>query len=81
MDMDTVLFGTYTVGAVLKYAGIALGGIVVLATLIKLFGKSESSEHVQPVECLGCGWQGQVSRYAGRCPKCNNPLGDRKAGR
>jgi hypothetical protein len=81
MDMDTVLFGAYTVGTVLKYAGIGIGGIVVLAILIKLFGKSEPNEHVQAVECLGCGWQGQVSRYAGRCPQCNTPLGDRKAGR
>lgn len=81
MDMDTVLFGTYTVGTVLKYGGIAVGVIAVLTVAMKIFGKSEPNEHVQAVECLGCGWRGHVSRYAGRCPKCNTPLGDRKAGR
>ncbi|MBW1742138.1 MAG: hypothetical protein JRJ47_01745 [Deltaproteobacteria bacterium] len=37
------------------------------------------SKHIQAVECTGCGWQGQVSRYAGRCPVCNTPLGEQKA--
>ena len=81
MDMDAVLFGNYTAAMLLKYAGMAVGAIVVLTVLMKVFRKSEDSEHVQSVECLGCGWRGSVSRYAGRCPKCNSPLGDLKAGR
>jgi hypothetical protein len=28
-----------------------------------------------------CGWIGRTSRYAGRCPKCNAPIGDQKARR
>ena len=46
-----------------------------------IFGKKGGDEHIQLVQCSGCGWQGRVSRYAGRCPKCNTPLGDQKAER
>jgi predicted Zn-ribbon and HTH transcriptional regulator len=35
---------------------------------------------MQFAACKSCGWQGQVSRHAGRCPACNQPLGDRMLG-
>ena len=80
MDMDAIVFGSYTVRTVLQYGGMALGAVVLLTVLATFFKKDTSGDHVQAVECLGCGWRGQVSRYAGRCPKCNTPLGERRAG-
>lgn len=79
--MDTIVFGQYTVQDLLVGVGFVVGVLILLVILKQIFKKKEGSEHIQLVECSGCGWQGRVSRYAGRCPKCNTPLGDQKAER
>lgn len=80
MDLDTIVFSNYTLKELLIFAGVALFVLLILWTIVKkLFKKKESDIHVQRVRCPSCGWQGQVSRYAGRCPGCNEPLGDQKA--
>lgn len=77
--LNTIIFGTYTVKDLLPYA-IGLAVILIIWKIVKaLFMTEEMSEHAQIVKCQSCGWQGQVSRYAGKCPKCSEPLGDRKA--
>ncbi len=77
--LNTVVFGAYTVKDLLPYL-IGLVALVIIWKIVKnFFTTEEVSEHAQIVRCRNCGWQGQVSRYAGRCPKCNEPLGDRKA--
>lgn len=77
--MDTVVFGDYTVLDLLIYGGIGVGALILLGFLKKLFSGQKTSEHVQVVRCNGCGWQGQVSKYAGKCPKCSQPLGSQMA--
>ena len=79
--MDTIVFGQYTVQDLLVAAGFVVGVLILVIILKQIFRKKEGSEHIQVVACSGCGWQGRVSRYAGRCPKCNTPLGDQKAER
>ena len=76
--MDKVVFGDYTVQDLLVVAGVIVGALILLALLKKVFGKSKSDVYAQKVRCGNCGWQGKVSKYAGRCPQCNNPLGDRR---
>ena len=79
--LDTVILGDYTALDVL----ILVGGVAVFLLLFMIlkgvFKKKEPSRHSQIVDCSGCGWHGTVSSFAGRCPKCNQPLGDRKAQR
>jgi hypothetical protein len=59
-----------------------VAGLVVLVWVIRRsLRKKESNRLFQPVDCPDCGWRGQVSRYAGRCPQCNRPLGEQKAQR
>ncbi|UCG79906.1 MAG: hypothetical protein JSV60_07985 [Desulfobacterales bacterium] len=77
--MDTIIFGQYSVQDLLVGAGFVLGVLILLVVLKQILKKKETGEHIQFVQCSGCGWQGRVSRYAGRCPKCNTPLGDQKA--
>lgn len=80
MDLDVIVYGDYTLKEVLIFAGIAFIALLILWSVVKkLFKKKEANIHVQRVRCPGCGWQGQVSRYAGRCPGCNEPLGDQSA--
>lgn len=76
--MDTVIFGNITV----LHLILAVVGLVVLKVVVDrariLFARTAVDEKLQRVACQACGWQGRVSRIAGRCPSCNAPLGDRK---
>lgn len=80
MNWDMLVFGSFTLKQAVMYGGGVLALIVVISIVRKMFRTEEdTSEHVQVVRCKSCGWQGKVSRYVGRCPKCNEPIGDRKA--
>jgi predicted Zn-ribbon and HTH transcriptional regulator len=62
-------------------AGIAVGLFILVRVMRRLFRQQAVSRLFQPARCVNCGWSGQVSRYAGRCPQCNRPLGEQKARR
>jgi hypothetical protein len=70
-------------GDLIHKTWVAVGAVVGLLLLVwilrMVFGKRRGNPHFQPVACPDCGWHGQVSRYAGRCPQCNRPLGEQKA--
>ena len=76
--METIIFGDYTLQDMLIAAGIVIGILIVLSVVKKIFRKQKVSPHVQFAECKNCGWQGHVSKFAGRCPSCNRPLGDQR---
>lgn len=56
----------------------ALTFFVVLAIVWKLSRREKEKAWVQSAGCPKCGWSGQTSRYAGRCPRCNTPIGEQK---
>lgn len=58
-----------------------LVGTVALVVLWKLSRRKKPKPWMQATTCPQCGWTGQTSRYAGRCPKCNNLIGDQKGKR
>jgi hypothetical protein len=58
--------------------GIAIGVLIFISILRSLFASKKIDKYSEVVTCP-CGWEGQVSVYAGRCPQCNKPLGMRKA--
>jgi hypothetical protein len=78
--MDKILVAGYTVQDALMLAGILIGIFIFISILKKIFRKDKVNPHMQFAVCQDCGWQGQVSRHAGRCPGCNQPLGDRMRG-
>ena len=59
----------------------ALLAAVALALLWKLTRPKKEKPWLQASTCPACGWSGKTSRYAGRCPRCNGPIGDQKAKR
>jgi hypothetical protein len=77
--LDAVLFDGYTVQDTLVIAGIVVVLLISIRSLKSLVKRRAGGLHFQIVDCSSCGWQGNVSRFAGRCPQCNQPLGDRKA--
>lgn len=76
--MDEILFGSVTVKHALIVLAVVVGGGILFG-IVRSLGRKKQSPHVQAARCDVCGWQGQVSRYAGRCPRCNRPLGQRAA--
>lgn len=76
--MDKIVFAEYTLQEVLVLAGGVIGLLILVILLKRFFSGSKTGAYAQQVRCDQCGWQGQVSKYAGRCPRCNNPLGDRR---
>jgi hypothetical protein len=79
--MEHILFAGYTVQDAMLAAGIAIGLFFLVSILKIIFKKEEAKPYIQLATCSACGWQGQVSRHAGRCPGCNQALGDRLASR
>ena len=77
-SLDIIVFGDFTLKQLLIYGGYVVGLLVLFVVIRNLFKKEAPDEHTQLVRC-SCGWQGKVSRYVGRCPKCNSPLGEQKA--
>jgi hypothetical protein len=76
--METIVFGNFTVLEILIAAGVIIGFFYLWRALKKGL-KKKNGPHTQGKICFGCGWEGQVSTHAERCPKCNKPLGDQKA--
>jgi hypothetical protein len=79
--LDKIVFAGYSVRDLLIFAGVIVVFLILIGILRRVFKKKEVNKHFQFVECFNCGWKGKVSRYVGRCPKCNQPLGDQKAQR
>jgi len=59
----------------------ALFGTVLIVVLWKALRRKKPKAWVQATRCPKCGWTGQTSRYAGRCPRCNTPIGDQQGKR
>jgi hypothetical protein len=76
--LNTIVFGRYDAQDVLIVVGVAVAFLIFFRILLRVFKKEESSKYSQFVDCINCGWHGKVSTLAGRCPKCNQPLGDQK---
>lgn len=77
--METIVFGNFTVLDIIIAAAVIIGSYCLWKVLQRVLNRNKIASYAQRVICFGCGWQGQVSRHAGRCPKCNKPLGDQKA--
>lgn len=77
--MEIIVFANFTVQDILIAAGVIIGLFYLWKALKKISGKKEVGPHAQLVICFGCGWEGSVSRYDGKCPKCNKPIGEQKA--
>jgi hypothetical protein len=78
--MEQIVFGEYTVRDLAIVIGVVVGAIVVVTFIARMFRGRTAPEQFQKVRCK-CGWVGQTSRHAGRCPRCNAPLGEQRAKR
>ena len=61
--------------SIIVIAGIVVAFFVLIALGRLVFGnKSDTTSSIhQPKRCV-CGWEGLVSKYVNKCPKCGESL-------
>lgn len=81
MTLDTIVINDITLGRMLFWIAV----IVALYMLTKivpklyklLFGKKKMTlQHTVYFACNNCGWEGHISKFGTRCPKCDASTGD-----
>jgi Zn finger protein HypA/HybF involved in hydrogenase expression len=77
MNLDTIIYNDVTLGQLLPWI---VAVVVVYATFRiykALFGKKKVNlQHTVYFACSNCGWEGHISKFGTRCPKCDAPAGD-----
>ena len=75
MDLDIIVFGETSLRQVFYLAGAVVGAFVCLRIVKRLFFKKRLVlQHTIYFVCSNCDWEGQVSKFGTRCPKCNYPI-------
>ena len=70
--METVIFNNLTIGQVIPWAAGVIALLIVLKVYKKLFAKKKVNlQHTVYFACSHCGWEGHISKFGTRCPKCN----------
>jgi hypothetical protein len=77
MNLDTIIVNNITVGQLLPW----IGGAVLVWIFAKLYRalfakKKVTLQHTVYFVCSQCGWEGHISKFGTRCPKCDTPTGD-----
>jgi predicted Zn-ribbon and HTH transcriptional regulator len=81
MNLDTIIFNDVTVEQLLPW----LVAVVVLYAVFRIYKilfakKKVNLQHTVYFACSNCGWEGHISKFGTRCPKCDAPAGDLSAG-
>ncbi len=81
MTLDTILFNDISAGQLLAWL---VAGVVIYAVLKiykAVFGKKKVRlQHTVYFACSSCGWEGHMSKFGTRCPKCDAATGDLSSG-
>lgn len=77
MTIDTILFNDITVGQLLPWL-VAVGVIYAVFKVYRvLFRKKKATlQHRVYFVCSNCGWEGHISKFGTRCPKCDASTGN-----
>ena len=77
MNLDTIVFNDITVGRILFWIAVVVAMNLVFKLYKALFGKKKVTlQHTVYFACSNCGWEGHISKFGHRCPKCDASTGD-----
>ena len=75
LGWDMIVWGDLTLARLLQYAIVAVAAFILLKIFKRLFFKKKTNlQNTVYFVCRHCGWEGQVSKFGTRCPKCNQPM-------
>ena len=71
MGLDTVIINDITLGRILTWLLVAVM-VYALPKACRLLFKRRTAtlQHMVYVVCDSCGWEGHISKFGNRCPKC-----------
>ena len=77
MTLDTIVFNDVTVGQLLPWL-IAVAAIYAILKIYTVFfrKKKVNLQHTVYFACSSCGWEGHISKFGTRCPKCDAAADD-----
>ena len=76
MSLDTVMINDITLGQILLWAGVGFGLYAMLKLYRRLFARKKVNlQHQVYFVCSSCGWEGHISKFGSRCPKCDAATG------
>ncbi len=77
MNLDTIIFNDITLGQLLPWI-VAVAVVYATLKIYKaLFSKKKVTlQHNVYFVCSNCGWEGHISKFGTRCPKCDAATGD-----
>jgi predicted Zn-ribbon and HTH transcriptional regulator len=72
MNLDTIVFNGITVEQILPW----LVAVVVIYAIVRVYKiffakKKVNLQHTVYFVCRSCGWEGHISKFGTRCPKCD----------
>jgi len=74
MSLDTILINDITLGRLLLWVGIGFGCYAAVKCYRLLFTRKKVNlQHMVYFTCRNCGWEGHISKFGTRCPKCDTP--------
>lgn len=72
MTLDTVIINDITLGRALLWVGLAFGCYALIRCYRLLFARKKVNlQHMIYFACDNCGWEGRISKFGTRCPKCD----------
>jgi hypothetical protein len=74
--MGSLLQTELAYGITLRHAILGLIVLALLGGIAKVFGRHAGvgGNHLVKKRCPSCGWAGEVSQYAPKCPKCTKAI-------
>ena len=77
MSLDTIIINDITLGQILLWVGVGFGLYAILKLYRLLFARKKVNlQHRVYFACSNCGWEGHISKFGNRCPKCDASAGN-----
>jgi hypothetical protein len=76
MPLDTVIIYDITLKQMLLWLGLGFSLVAILKLYRILFARKKVNlQHLVYFACSNCGWEGHISKFGTRCPKCDASVG------
>jgi hypothetical protein len=75
MGWDMIVWGDVTLRQMVEYTAIFVLLFIAVKVVRKLFSRKKTNlQNTVYFVCRNCDWEGHISKFGTRCPKCNHPI-------
>ncbi|MGA6927680.1 MAG: hypothetical protein WBY88_18475 [Desulfosarcina sp.] len=77
MNLNAIVINDITVGRILFWVAVVVAITMAPKLYRRMFSRKKVVlQHTVYFVCAMCGWEGHISKFGTRCPKCNASAGD-----